>query len=364
VQLDDYIFRRRSEKNMRKYKVLVCGAFDFINLPTGGQPVKSRAIYHALCNTYGQSNVIYEDTYGWKKHPVRLFYHIVRKTRSCDNVIILPAHNGLKVFAVLFYFLKKIYDFRLFYDVIGGWLAEDLKKTPILLKCLKVYDGIWVETTSMKEALENLGLDNIYRIRNFKLFDKEVIPHVEYNLSDGPLRVCTFSRVMPEKGIEDVIEVVNRINQEEQRNVYSLDIYGHIDESYAQRFNLLKESFSETIRYMGIANPSDSITILRGYFALLFPTRFMTEGVPGTIIDAYAAGIPVISARWQNSKDVIEEGKTGLCYEMYNVDELYRLMVDVAKAPLILSNMRKNCSIKYKEFDSSTVMSIINTYLK
>lgn len=349
---------------MKKRKVFICGAFDFKNLPTGGQPVKSRSIYHALCNTYGQNEVIYEDTYGWKKHPVRLFYHIVRKSRSCDNVIILPAHNGLKVFAVLFYLLKKTSHFRLFYDVIGGWLAEDIKKTPILLKCLKIYNGIWVETTSMKESLENLGLDNVYRIRNFKIFDKEVAPQVEYNHSEGPLRVCTFSRVMLEKGIEDVIGVVNRINQEEQHSVYALDIYGHIDENYEQRFNLLKESFPKTIRYMGVAKPNDSITILRDYYALLFPTRFLTEGVPGTIIDAYAAGVPVISARWLNCKDVIEEGVTGLCYEMYNVEELYKLMVQASQEPQILLKMRENCSLKYKEFDASTVMNIINTFLK
>ncbi len=349
---------------MEKRKVFICGAFDFKNLPTGGQPVKSRAIYHALCNTYGQSNVIYEDTYGWKKHPVRLFYHIVRKSRSCDNVIILPAHNGLKVFAVLFYLLKKINGFRLFYDVIGGWLAEDLKKTPILLKCLKVYDGIWVETTSMKESLEDLGLDNIFRIRNFKLFDKEVIPQVEYNLSEGPLRVCTFSRVMPEKGIEDVIEVVNRINKEKQRTVYTLAIYGHIDENYMERFYHLKESFPDTIRYMGIAKPSESVTVLRDYFALIFPTRFLTEGVPGTIIDAYAAGVPVISARWQNCEDVIDEGITGLCFEMYNVEELYKLMVQASQEPQMLLKMRANCSRKYKEFDASSVMKIINSFLK
>mgnify|MGYP002519543662 CR=1 FL=1 len=31
-----------------------------------------------------------------------------------------------------------------------------------------------------------------------------------------------------------------------------------------------------------------------------------TEGVPGTIIDAYAAGLPIISAKWLNYGDILD----------------------------------------------------------
>jgi hypothetical protein len=55
--------------------------------------------------------------------------------------------------------------------------------------------------------------------------------------------------------------------------------------------------------------------VLKDYFALLFPTHFYTEGIPGTVIDAYAAGIPVISAKWESYSDVIDEGVTGIGYK-------------------------------------------------
>ena len=44
----------------------------------------------------------------------------------------------------------------------------------------------------------------------------------------------------------------------------------------------------------------------------IFPTRFTTEGIPGSIIDSYYAGVPVLASKWNSFDDVIEDGKTGV----------------------------------------------------
>lgn len=36
-----------------------------------------------------------------------------------------------------------------------------------------------------------------------------------------------------------------------------------------------------------------------------------TEGIPGTLIDAYCAGVPVVSALWLNYVGVFEDEVTG-----------------------------------------------------
>lgn len=40
-----------------------------------------------------------------------------------------------------------------------------------------------------------------------------------------PLRLCTFSRVMKEKGIEDAVNAVEAVNEYFGRLVYTLDIW-------------------------------------------------------------------------------------------------------------------------------------------
>ena len=63
-----------------------------------------------------------------------------------------------------------------------------------------------------------------------------------------------------------------------------------------------------------------SVDVLKSYFFLLFPTKCPGEGIPGTIIDAYAAGLPVVSSLYPNFAEIIDEGVTGLGYEFDNVD--------------------------------------------
>ena len=58
-----------------------------------------------------------------------------------------------------------------------------------------------------------------------------------------------------------------------------------------------------------------------------FQHIFFTEGIPGTIIDAYSAGVPVISARWESFSDVVEEGRTGIGYEFDNMRELENVLL-------------------------------------
>ena len=44
--------------------------------------------------------------------------------------------------------------------VIGGWLPNFLKKKKGLTKSLKKFDGIYVETSTMKTILEEMGFTN------------------------------------------------------------------------------------------------------------------------------------------------------------------------------------------------------------
>lgn len=113
------------------------------------------------------------------------------------------------------------------------------------------------------------------------------------------------------------------------------------------------------IHYKGCVPAEDSTRILRQYFALLFPTKFPTEGIPGTIIDGYAAGTPVISAKWNSFADVVDDGKTGIGFEQLNINELMDLLNVVALNPDIINSLRANCLKKAEEFTPSYAKELI-----
>ena len=174
-----------------------------------------------------------------------------------------------------------------------------------------------------------------------------------------PYKLCTFSRVMREKGIETAINVIKKVNNQLGYLAYSLDIYGQVDTTQTEWFESLKKCFPEGVRYCGCVDADKSVEILQPYFALLFPTHFYTEGIPGTIIDAYAAGIPVISAKWESYSDVVDEGMTGIGYEFDNENEFENVLLSIAHNPQMLLDMKANCAKKAKDYMPETVIQII-----
>lgn len=317
----------------------ICGHFAFGQQETNGQTVKTVNLYEAL---QSQFDVVSIDTYNWKKPPVRLLSRLIAAERRCDAIIMLPAHNGVRVFSRLFVVLNGIFRKRLFYDVIGGWLPELTKRYSHMAKCLKRFDGIWVETAGMKKALLQQGFSNVVVLPNFK--DLRIVqPQELVYPSQKPYRLCTFSRVMLEKGLEDAIAAVKAVNEVQGEAVFELDIYGPVDEGYRERFDYLRACFPTYIRYKGTVPAAESVETIRPYFALLFPTRFYTEGIPGTIIDAYAAGVPVIATRWENYRDCIEEDITGFCYDFGSAQGLQSVLLDLLREPERAMTKKVDC---------------------
>ena len=216
---------------------------------------------------------------------------------------------------------------------------------------------------SMKRNLELQGFTNVTVVPNFRKMKILTPDELEYS-QEYPLQMCTFSRVMKEKGIETAVDVVNNINSKLGYAAIKLDIYGPIEEADREWFEHLIQKFTENISYKGCVKPDESCEVLRQYFALLVPTHFYTEGVPGTMIDAYSAGVPVISAKWSNFEDVVEDGKTGFGYSFDDAEEFARILFDAVENPRVLLDMKNNCIEKARHFHSDHVVKIIASDLK
>lgn len=321
--------------------ITIIGSFDFETNDTGGQPVKTRELYYSLKNNFNEDNIKFVDMYKWKKHPFKVIFMLIKNIRKSDRIIMLPAHNGVKVFSAVIPFFKKRKT-RLYYDVIGGWLPEAIQKNEKLKKRLLKFDGIWVETNSMKEALEAQGFKNISIVPNFKNITPLKEDELIFN-TEKPFKFCYFARVAKEKGIEDAVRAITEINKKYGKNTATLDIYGQVNPDYEEGFKELQKSFDGSINYKGVVKPEKSVETLKDYFALLFPTKFYTEGIPGTIIDAYAAGIPVVSSEWQSCHDVVEKDKTGIVFNFGNYDEFFYAVDSAVTAPQKLIQMKPNC---------------------
>ena len=137
-----------------------------------------------------------------------------------------------------------------------------------------------------------------------------------------------------------------------------LHIYGGIDPDYKEEFELLL-SDNSFVTYEGVVNAEDAVSILQKHDVLLFPTRFPDEGIPGTIIDAFASGIPIISSKWLYFDELFEDHKTALGYDFLNVDSLVDTIIYAAKNTEELINIGRNGQKEYGKYDSSAVLPVL-----
>lgn len=339
-------------------KVSVLGHFGEGKTLLNGQTVKTKIITEELQAQLGQGQVLKFDTHGgWKtllKAPLQAFQALKRS----ENVLIFPAHNGLRVYAPLLLMEKAFFKKRkLHYVVIGGWLPQFLSKRRVLTGVLKKFDGIYVETNTMKAALEAKGFGNIVVLPNCKKLTVLSADALGYPVAE-PYRLCTFSRVMKEKGIEDAVDAVVKVNQALGRQAYSLDIYGQVDAAQTEWFHALRQTFPPYIRYGGEVPFDKSVEVLKDYVALLFPTYYEGEGFAGTLIDAFSAGVPVIASDWKYNSELVN-GNVGYVYPVKKPDAMKDFLEAAAAEPTVLLSKKRACLAEVEKYKVDRAVQIL-----
>ncbi len=304
-----------------KNKIAIIGHFAEEKKLLNGQTVKTKIIANELKKRYGEEDITIIDTHGGL---LKFFKIIMRSFFSVyghRDVIMMPAENGLKVIAPVVFLANLFCRSRLHYIVIGGWLGDYIVNKKILSFILRRFSYIYVETEGMKTALEKQNFRNIVILRNSKnlkiLTSNELVYH-----ENPPFRICTFSRVMKEKGIEDIVNAIIYINEAHDNQLFELDIFGQVEPSQNEWFEELKMNFPSNVKYRGSIDYDASTQVLKDYFALVFPTYYEGEGLAGTLIDAMAAGVPVIASDWKYNSEVIKKEKNGIIYPVRDNTQL------------------------------------------
>ncbi len=338
-------------------KILVLGYFGYVTNQIDGQTVKTRDIY-TLLKQNCREEVDFFDTQSFKKSKFGLFKMLCMIFRS-DILFYLPAHSNLKYLFPLIYLLSKISNTKINYLVVGGWLSDFLENKPLHKYMLKKINGIYVETNNLLLGLKKYGFKNLNKLYNFRIVDFPKVYRSDFNSSD--VKLVFMARVQPMKGVDLLFEIDKRLKNYGIKNV-SIDIYGQILKSYEQVFfNKLDDS---NINYRGVIEPYDIYNTLQAYDVMLFPTKYYTEGFPGTILDAYICGIPVVVTKWLNAEEFVSDGETGIIVEFGNNEVFVEKVLDLIKQPHKINEFKKNALLRREEYSSNSAWDILYESMK
>ncbi len=151
-----------------------------------------------------------------------------------------------------------------------------------------------------------------------------------------------LGHVKPLKGIEELIAAGERLGEG-----VSIDVYGPLMDGITEaRFAGLTR-----VRYRGTIPPGTGVRMLQDYDAMVFPTFWPGEGYPGVVIEAFAAGLPVIATRWRNIPEIVDE-TCGMLIEPRNVDALYEALQKLVQDDELFHRLRHGALRQRDFFDS------------
>lgn len=321
-----------------------------------GQTIKTIAIYDALIR-YGERDVKKIDTYYIKRNPLKFLWLFISALCKDQKYIVLLSSNGRRVLFPILSFMSGYMKKEVYHYGIGGRLAREVGENKKWEKYVSSFKSNWMESIELADQLQELGVRNAIYLPNFKklnILDKSEL----CSKYSEPYKLCTFSRVMEEKGIEDAINAVREINTEYQRKVVVLDIYGPAEESYLQHLNKVLEQ-DEVCRYCGVVPANKSVEALKDYYALLFPTHWKHECIPGTIIDALSAGVPVIARRWQYCDEMLQQKVTGYIYDFDKPEELKDVIIYAIEHSEETVKMKRACIGRAYDYSEDYVIKYI-----
>ena len=286
-----------------------------------GETIKCRLLRDYL-KKIKKIKVYSVDTDNWKKHILKLIFLIMFYYLKCDEIVVSSADKGANI--VLNFFRKINSKKSIYYFVVGGSLSKNIKEKKWNIKTYKKLKHIFVEADILKKELNNLEINNVDVLNNFR----RVKPFENKYRNSNEIKFVYFGRIIKEKGIEEAIKLVNRLNSEKIE--CTLSIYGQCKAEY---FEKIKRDFNKKINYYGEIKPDGRIEyeILSQYDVFLFPTEYRGECLPGALIDCYIAGLAVVASNWKYAKEYILENENGKIFEYKDYEDMYKKTIEMIK---------------------------------
>ncbi len=171
-------------------------------------------------------------------------------------------------------------------------------------------------------------------------------------------RIIVFvGRLIFAKGAQDLLEAVKSINDTDKKEKIKVIIIGN-----GNYLSELKKNYPWAT-YVGQKEPSEIIEYLS--IADIFVNPSYAEGLPTSVLEAGAIGVPIIATDVGGTKEIIDDGENGFLIQPKDINELRGKIGEL----LYNDKLRKRfaeaiCKKITKEFDWSVSRKKFEKVLK
>jgi glycosyltransferase involved in cell wall biosynthesis len=160
-----------------------------------------------------------------------------------------------------------------------------------------------------------------------------------------PVKVAVVARMLVLKGIAEAVDAVRRARA--RGAPVELNLYGAPDPS--NRLSYSEDDLRRWAAEPGIAwhGPTDDVTRVwrENHVAMLLSHR---EGLPKALVEAAAAGRPIIATDVTGCREVVRDGIEGLLVPLGDADAAARLLVRLAADPELRARLGAAANARFR----------------
>jgi glycosyltransferase involved in cell wall biosynthesis len=212
---------------------------------------------------------------------------------------------------------------------------------------MKKYDAPILTVSSdtrrrlVEEGLSEAGVVVLHNGIDLRRWDKPGVPVLrrEFGIPDGVCIVGTVARITGEKDLPTFYRVARSVSEIIPGTTFVVVGEGYGDELEKARQEVSALGLDHLIRFTGHRN--DLLDVYASFD--LFLMTSITEGMPNTLLEAMALGIPPVSTSVGGVPEVIEDGCSGYLAKVGDVENLASWVIKLLRDPELSGQIGLKC---------------------
>lgn len=281
--------------------------------------------------------------YGKQASSLELFYMAILMLGQKKSYDIIHAHfgqNGLKA-SILKYlsFIQGKVVTTFHGNDITTYLKKEGERAYDLL--FQLGDYFLPISERWKGRLIELGCKDKIIVHRMGIDCKKFAFSLRKSPPNDQIKLVTIARLVEKKGVEYGIRAFAKLKKTRQSLNYTIVGDGPLKESLQQLIDQL--DINDAVKLVGWKQQQEVIKIIEESDILLAPSVTSQngdqEGIPVTLMETMAMGLPIISTQHSGIPELIESGKSGFLVPERDVDALAQKLNYLIENPEVWSEM-------------------------
>lgn len=228
---------------------------------------------------------------------------------------------------------------------IHGWQKNISKKFKNIIikkyfkKRFEMIDLLVVLANEFKKELIDLGINSDkVSVLSTMVETNKYLP--KYKIFTNPYKILFCANMKKEKGPFELLDAVPLVIEKYRDALFILVGDGKDLEKLKEKAKVM--GIEKYVNFTGFKTGNNKIELFKQAHIFVFPSH--SEGFPTVILEAMAAGLPLITTKIGGLKDAMENGRQGLIINrnISNPKEIAEKINYLIKNPEIMKKMSEN----------------------